>query len=370
MPTRRSNRVLRTALPHFGSFLVTLAAVGAVQAQPSQRVPIMESYPDKIQQLLEAKERALRQAIVTAAHADEAITVQYVLDMERRWDQGSVLSVAFSGGTPELRAKIEAAASEWSRYCNIKFDFRVGGKFREWSTSDQDYKAKIRIAFNGGDYGGYWSALGNESAKADGYKANEASMNFEKFPDDLPSDYAATVKHEFGHALGFWHEHQHPKERCDDQLRWNDEPGYIPTRDEYGGFISDPQGRKPGVYTVFGGPPNNWKKDKVDFAMRRINDADTHAYKVGPFDQKSIMKYYYPDWLFIDGARSRCYHEDNLKISAGDRAGVAAVYPKTAKAIKRVLDEKKRVLDMLLQMKGLSPELEQEYRSQRDSLPK
>jgi len=370
MPTRRSTRVLRTALPYFGSFLVTLAAVGAVQAQTPQRVRILESYPDKIQQRLEAREQALRQAIVTATNAGEPFTVQYVLDMERRWDQGSTLTVAFSGGTPELRAKIEAAAREWSRYCNIKFDFRVGGKFREWSTSDHYYKAKIRIAFNGGDDGGYWSALGNESAKADRYKANEASMNFEKFPEDLPSDYAATVKHEFGHALGFWHEHQHPKERCDDQLRWADDPGYVPTRNEYGEFISDPQGRKPGVYTVFGGPPNNWKKEKVDFAMRHINDADTHPYKIGPFDPESIMKYYYPDSLFIDGERSRCYHEDNLKISAGDRAGVAAVYPKTAEAIKRARDEKKRVLEMLLQMKGLSPELEQEYRSQRDSLPK
>lgn len=370
MPTSRSNFVLRGASRYLGLFLATLAAVGVVQAQAPHQVRIMESYPDKIQQRLDARERALRQALVTATSAEGPITVQYVLDAERKWESGTTLTVAFSGGTPELRAKIEEAAREWSRYGNIKFDFRVGGKFREWSTSDKEYQAKIRIAFLEGENGGYWSALAKDSVTPEYYPPSEASMNFEGFPTNLPSDYATTVKHEFGHAIGFWHEHQHPEERCDDQLRWADDPGYVPTRNSDQEFIADPQGRKPGVYTVFGGPPNNWAKNKIDFAMKHISDADTHAYKVGPFDKASIMKYYYPDSLFIDGERSSCYHEENLKISTGDRQGAAAVYPKTADAIKRVLDEKKRVLGMLLQMKGLSRDLEQEYRSERDSLPK
>lgn len=68
-----------------------------------------------------------------------------------------------------------------------------------------------------------------------------------------------------------------------------------------------------------------------------------------------IMKYYFVDWLFIDGDRSRCYHEYNVKISAGDRAGAAAVYPKVRQDIKSVLDEKKRCLDLLLRTKNLSP---------------
>jgi hypothetical protein len=283
---------------------------------------------------------------------------------------GSTLTVAFSGGSPGLRAKIEEAAKEWSKYANIKFDFRRNGKFREWSSGDTEYQAQIRIAFLEGADGGYWSALAKDSVTPKYYPPGEASMNFEGFLAELPWDYRTTVKHEFGHAIGFWHEHQHPKERCDGQLRWNDDPRYVPTRDQDGAFIQDSQGRKPGVYTVFGGPPNNWSKDKIDFAMKHINDTDSHSYKVGPFDNESIMKYYYPDSLFIDGERSRCYHKENLKISAGDREGAATVYPKTAEAIKRVRDEKKRILDMLLQMKGLSPDLEQEYRSQRDLLPK
>jgi hypothetical protein len=66
---------------------------------------------------------------------------------------------------------------------------------------------------------------------------------------------------------------------------------------------------------------------------------------------------------------AECYHKYNLEIAAGDRAGAAAVYPKAPQHIKHVLFEKKRCLDLLLRAKNLSPELHQEYRTQRDSLP-
>jgi hypothetical protein len=370
MPKKFLNRCLRPASSHLARVLVTLAAFGPVHGETADRVRIIESYPDKIQIRLDRRERLLRHAVEATGNREQPITVQYVLDIERKWNPGQTLTVAFSGGTPELRAKIESAASEWTRYCNIKFDFREKGKFREWSASDNDYHSTLRIAFMNGDDGGYWSALANDSVNPEYYPPNKASMNFEGFPSDLPSDYAATVKHEFGHALGFIHEHQHPQKGCDDQFRWDDDSGYVPTYNQWGEYIPDPQGRNPGVYTVFGGPPNKWCKEKIDFALRQLTGADSHAYKVGPFDPESIMKYYFADSLFIDGERSRCYHDENLKISVGDRQGAAAVYPKMAAATKRVLEEKKRVLEMVLQMKGLSPELEQHYRSQRGSLPK
>lgn len=358
-----TNRILLVVWACLGSFVIP-AAINAKPSKAPPRVGIMESYPKEVQGRLEARERDLQQVITTAngAKLEEPVTVQYVLDLEYRWDAGSTLTVAFAGGTPELRAKIEQAASEWSKYCSIKFSFRENGKFREWSPSDTTYKARVRIGFADG---GYWSALGKDSIDLKWYPANEASMNFEGFTTSLPPDYAATVKHEFGHALAFWHEHQHPQEQCDNQLRWTDDAGYVPTRNEYEEFVPDSQNRKPGIYTVFGGPPNNWDKEKVDSAMKHISDADTHAYKIGTFDKKSIMKYYYYDWLFLEGERSRCYSLANYRISAGDRAGAAAVYGKTADAIKSIRDKKERTLENLLQLKGLSPELKQKYQSQR-----
>jgi hypothetical protein len=355
------NSILRATLTSLILFIFDLSA----HAQTPRGVRIKEGYPAEILARLKARDQMLGQALAVTASSEGPITVQYFLDFTLRWDPGSTVTVAFSGRSPELLARIEGAAIEWTKYCNLKFDFREHGKFREWSASDQDYKAQIRIAF---DKKGYWSALGKESVTPKYYAPGQPSMNLEGFPTDPPNDLPTIVQHEFGHAIGFNHEHQHPEERCDEQLRWEDDAGYVPTRNEWKEFIPDAYCRKPGVYTVFGGPPNNWHKDWIDADIRQIINGESHAFKVGPFDPESIMKYYFEDWLFINGDKSRCYHEYNVKISAGDRAGAAAVYPKPAQDIKRVLDEKKRVLDLLLRTKNLSPELQQEYRTQRDSL--
>jgi len=360
------NSILRAALSSLTLFIVDLGVIEIGHAQMPRGNRIIEGYPAEICARLKTREQMLSQALTVKRSTEEPITVQYFLDCTRRWDPGSTVTVAFSGGSPELRARIEGAANEWTKYCNLKFDFREHGRFREWSASDQKYKAQIRIAF---DRKGYWSALGDESVTGEPYVPNQPSMNLESFPTNPPEDLPTIVQHEFGHAIGFQHEHQHPQERCDEQLRWEDDPGYIPTRNEWKEFIPDAYCRKPGVYTMFGGPPTNWPKEMIDDNIRHIINDESHAFKVGPFDPESIMKYYFVDWLFIDGNRNRCYHEYNVEISAGDRAGAAAVYPKARQDIKRVLDEKKHCLDLLLRTKNLSPELQQEYRTQLDSLP-
>jgi hypothetical protein len=53
---------------------------------------------------------ALHKAPTTASVVGEPVTVQYVLDMGCRWKPCSTLTVAFSGGTPDLRPKIETPA--------------------------------------------------------------------------------------------------------------------------------------------------------------------------------------------------------------------------------------------------------------------
>jgi hypothetical protein len=354
------------ALSSFILFIVELAAIDIADAETPRGARIREGYPAEILARLKARDQMLSQALAVTPSTESPITVQYFLNCTVRWDSGSTVTVAFSGGSPELRAKIEGAANEWTKYCNLKFDFREHGKFREWSASDQKYQAQIRIAF---DRKGYWSALGDESVTPNYYRPDQPSMNFEGFPSDPPYDLPAIVQHEFGHAIGFQHEHQHPEERCDEELRWENDAGYIPTRNEWKEFIPDAYCRKPGVYRVFGGPPTNWPKEWIDGNIRQIINNESHAFKIGPFDPESIMKYYFEDWLFIDGCKSRCYHKYNDKISAGDRAGAAAVYPKARQDIKQALDEKKRCLDLLLRTKNLSPQFKKEFRMQRDSLP-
>ena len=43
--------------------------------------------------------------------------------------------------------KIEQAAEEWTKFCNIKFDFKNGSAYREWKKTDppNKYIAEVRI---------------------------------------------------------------------------------------------------------------------------------------------------------------------------------------------------------------------------------
>jgi hypothetical protein len=50
--------------------------------------------------------------------------------------------------------------------------------------------------------------------------------------------------------------HRRLLRHSDAQFRWFDDPGYVPTQDPSGNYIPDPDGRRPGIYTVLNGPPN------------------------------------------------------------------------------------------------------------------
>ena len=48
-------------------------------------------------------------------------------------------------------------------------------------------------------------------------------MNLGGFTEELPDDWEATVLHEFGHAIGFLHEHQSLNSTCEEEFRWDNE---------------------------------------------------------------------------------------------------------------------------------------------------
>lgn len=79
-----------------------------------------------------------------------------------------------------------------------------------------------------------------------GLGPNVASMNLQEFDETLPDDWQAIVLHEFGHVLSFEHKHQNPNSSCEQEYRWDDEPGYVPTKDTRAdiriAFDSQPEG--------------------------------------------------------------------------------------------------------------------------------
>ncbi len=162
--------------------------------------------------------------------ANAAITPSYLTDEQQSadrqprivtsftkyWARGRTLKIRFLGNTPPtLQQAIFDTACRWLPHVNLKFVMQTSGD------------AEIRIAI---DQGLHWSAVGTDALLA--YKHQDVpTMGFDltrlidpqkliglqgrslaafDIRSVLTADFERIVLHEFGHALGAEHEHQHP----------------------------------------------------------------------------------------------------------------------------------------------------------------
>ncbi|BBH44674.1 M12 family metallopeptidase [Pseudomonas sp. KU43P] len=119
------------------------------------------------------------------------------------WQPGRTLWISFVGAPDRnLKMAIFELASQWTDLseANIEFDL----------AENNDLRAQIRILTE-------TQSLYSESAiGTDSLAPTEASMVLNVKPDH--KDFQAIVLHEFGHALGMDHEHQHPEAN----IPWNE----------------------------------------------------------------------------------------------------------------------------------------------------
>lgn len=253
--------------------------------------------------------------------------VRSVIVKRQPWPAARV-TVAFNGGNPTLWQSIADAASVWTDSINLQIDFWTDAskkRFRTWTENDLVYSADIRISFSGASN---WSVIGREAISLRG--PAQASMNLARFTGAvLPTNWRTTTIHEFGHALGFQHEHQSPKANCILEYRWKDER-YVGTTADDGSWGIDSNGNYPGVYTYLGGAPNQWPAPMVDFNLRELPFDRGEEYDTSPYDPKSIMHYAFVPWLFVNKEQSKCYKPlgSISTLSAEDRRGAAKAYPK------------------------------------------
>ena len=245
-------------------------------------------------------------------------------DNYRTWEPGSTLQVKFMpGGSRNLREKVILYAKEWEKYANVKFNF----------VPDNTGFTHIRIKLGRGR--GHNSAVGTE---ANFRSQTDQTMNLDTlfFTDQeyylakvkakkIPPPYTLdllmqeirldpnrwnlpemkrVVMHEFGHALGLLHEQSYP-----DAVNWK---------------------RTDSIYQYYW-ETQGWNKEQVDF---NVFEVGSQFYTNGTqYDPKSIMHYSINPWETLDGYSVK----NNFELSTGDKALIAALYPRPNSATARVV---------------------------------
>lgn len=198
-----------------------------------------------------------------------------------RWDPGQTIRIGFFSGTLAERNFVAETASEWLDFANLDFEFV--------NRPPTDIRINIDSSNN------HWSFVGRGALTK---RPDEQTMNLGIRGKNLNAPaIKGIVLHEFGHALGLFHEHQNP----DAGLCWD----------------------KPVVYSDYQ-LRQGWSTDKVDSQVFEKYDSDEINYS--EYDPLSIMHYQ------IERRHLTCEQavSANVTLSDVDKAAIAEVYPSEA----------------------------------------
>lgn len=134
-----------------------------------------------------------------------------IIQKESKWKSSDEISVLFLDDDQEKIELFKMAISQWQKYINLKISLYFSK--RELSSR----KNIIRVSFNEKE-GRNYSAIGTDFN--DGFFAKKR-LNIAVVKESRIKFYQTSL-HEFGHALGLLHEHQHPNAYdgvSDDQLK-------------------------------------------------------------------------------------------------------------------------------------------------------
>lgn len=198
------------------------------------------------------------------------------------WKPGRTLRVRFVSPEPlpGVYEKVKQYANVWSNYTSLKFDF------------GDHADAEIRVAFV---KDGSWSNVGTDALAIAKHKP---TMNYGWFHKPVDEEeYSRVITHEFGHAIGMPHEHNHPGA----DIPWNEAA----------------------VIRYYKGPPNNWTEAQVRSNL--FAKYDRLLTKYSQFDNKSIMLYPIPKEFVLDPKFAVPW--SNKELSETDKKFMGTIYP-------------------------------------------
>jgi len=239
-----------------------------------------------------AARAAAVQRMVDDGHTERA---RGIVMLRTKWMPGTTITYAFlatgASGRGDAydeaqRAVVRRKALEWQAV-------GIGLRLVEVAPS-LAATAQVRIAFNQTD--GSWSYVGRDCLTAyDDDPTMNLGWDLRESPD--------TAAHEWGHALGFAHEHQNPAAG----ITWNEDA----------------------VYAALSAPPNSWSRETIyENILRKLAPADI---AVGsPWDPSSIMEYpFEPGLIRLPAEYAVAGLQPPGVLSAKDRAVALQAYPPT-----------------------------------------
>src|SRR4051812_34894541 len=235
--------------------------------------------------------KELRRLLAARSAANHDGGLEAVVQTALKWSSGRA-TVCFFDGSKEARDHVAQVAAKWTASTSLQFDFGPEDNRRECNSNAP---SDIRVSFVGS---GYWSYVGTQAKLINPYKQTLNLQGMDKSSFSKEDD--GVILHEFGHAVGFEHEHQSPLGGCNSQFNWN----YL--------------------YTSLG-----WSKAEVDRNMRQLDvSSSANGLLTTAFDRKSIMLYSLSSRAFLDAPHASCYiPEANSSLSTVDIQAMKTVYP-------------------------------------------
>lgn len=214
----------------------------------------------------------------------------------KTWTPESVLRVCFYSNLNDLNRFVAMHGKAWNDVeANIRLDFGSSNRPRQCAPG---VDAAIRVDYN--NQGANFSKYGVDSMVSV-YFWDRASMQLDISTVQGPNARSVII-HEFGHALGMFHEHQKPVENgCESEFNWS--------------RVYESSYRYQG-----------WDRAMVDSQFRQITDFYDVALNL-EIDRSSVMLYAMNPDEFLSGADSHCYIPySNSEISLMDAEVLRAAY--------------------------------------------
>lgn len=283
------------------SLAIFAPALAQEQAPDALEVlPFFERYPEE--QTPADAEPHLFTPILDAALAEGG---SGWVPVDKTWGPGTTIRVCFQNGSPDLNRLVAGHARAWNEVgADVRLDFGPANNPRVCSPGSVE---PIRVAFNSvrankSAYGRD-ALIGQRPYTSWGAAVwNQPSLHLDV--NDIRDVFGrGLIIHEFGHALGMYHEHQKPIEAgCESEFNW------------------------PRVYEMTW-RSNRWSRTDTDDQLRPVYFDNRPVVQTSGIDRNSVMLYPMPASTFLRGTESHCYTRFPAnEISADDALLLRYVY--------------------------------------------